>query len=367
LKFALHHSRFRAVTWGLLSAVTLAVSGCASVAYYAQSVSGQMDLWWHKEPLDTVLARPDIPAELRDKLTRAKDIRQYASQTLHLPENDSYRYYIDLGRPYVVWNIFAAPEFSIEPKKWCYPVVGCASYRGYFAEGNAKKYASELEQEGLDVFVGGVPAYSTLGWFTDPLLNTMMRWSESRLAGLIFHELTHQVIYIKSDAEFNEALATAVEQIGTLRWLKEHHPDKLELHLLRIERQREFRDLLLATRTRLTQLYGSPLNQEAMRAEKKRVFSEMRAQYEQLKKHWNGDDGFDSWFDQLINNARLALAATYLERVPAFYALFLEQDRDWPKFYAAVRKMGEITAEERANLVEDLLSKHVALEQTLPN
>lgn len=325
-----------------------------------------MDLWWHKEPVDTVLARPDTSPELRDKLTRAKDIRQYASQTLHLPENDSYRYYIDLGRPYVVWNIFAAPEFSVEPKRWCYPVVGCASYRGYFAEADAKKYAAELEQEGLDVFVGGVAAYSTLGWFTDPLLNTMMRWSEARLAGLIFHELTHQVLYIKGDAEFNEALATAVEQIGTLRWLKENHPDKLKLHLLRIERQRRFRDLLLTTRTQLTQLYNGPLTHEAMRSEKKRIFSDMRTQYEQLKTHWNGDDAFDSWFDQPINNARLALAATYLERVPAFYALFLEQERDWPKFYATVRRLGDVTAEERAKVVEGLLSKHIALEQTLP-
>ncbi len=365
MKINFHHNRFRYLALATGVATLLALSSCATVSYYSQSVAGQMDIWWNKERIDRVLARPDISPDLRDKLTRATAIRHYASETLHLPKNDSYHYYLDLGRNYVVWNIFAAPEFSLEPKQWCYPVVGCASYRGYFSEQDAKNFANELEQQGLDVFLGGIPAYSTLGWFTDPLLNTMMRWSEPQLAGLIFHELTHQVIYIKSDAEFNEALATAVEQIGTLAWLREHHPEKLEKHLTRIQQRRQFRDLLLSTRQELIRIYASGKMPDDMREEKKRAIEKMKSDYAQLKASWNGDNAFDSWFDLPVNNARLVSVATYLERVPAFYSLFVEQNRDWVKFYAAAQRLGELEPEARAREVEVLGRKGVTLEQTL--
>jgi predicted aminopeptidase len=309
------------------------LSSC-SLGYYMHTASGQLDLLSRREPIQELLADPSAADELKAKLGTVLQIRDFASSELGLPDNDSYRSYADIERPYVVWNVFAAPEFSIDSKQWCFPVVGCVTYRGYFARAKADRFAQGLEDDGYDVYVGGVPAYSTLGRFDDPVMNTMLHWEEADLAAIIFHELAHQRLYVKGDAPFSEAFAMLVEEEGLRLWVERHGtPETLEAYRLR--RQREGALFLLAaeTRERLRVLYGSAIPEAEMRERKAAEFQRLRGQYESMKASWGGYARFDHWFNEPLNNARLGSLATYRQFLPAFRTLLHRAGSELETFY----------------------------------
>ena len=321
-------------------AVLLFVGGCGSVQYYAQAVSGQLDLMHRARPIDEVLAAHDTPAALRTKLEYVRAVRSFASEELALPDNGSYRSYADVGRPYVVWNVFAAPEFSLQPHQSCFPLVGCVSYRGYYRLKDAERHAAKLRGEGYDVFVGGVPAYSTLGWFDDPILNTFVHYPDAELARLIFHELAHQIAFAKGDTQFNESFAVAVEQEGVRRWLARHGtPEELAAYVARRKRRADFIDLVQRFRDRLAVWYAGDADEAAMRAGKQGILAEMQMAYEALKTEWGGYAGYDRWFAHGVNNAQLASFSAYSQHVPAFEVLLQQADGDMPKFYASVQAL----------------------------
>jgi predicted aminopeptidase len=328
------------------------LAGCANIGYYAQSVGGQLSLLSARQPIAEVIADPATDPQLAARLALALEIRDYASRVLKLPDNGSYRSYADLKRPYVVWNVWAAPEFSVTPRQWCFPVAGCVTYRGYFAEDAARAYAKELAAQGAETFVSGVPAYSTLGWFDDPVLNTFIRLSDYELARLIFHELAHQVAFAEGDTEFNESFATAVERIGGARWLAEHASAAVREEDERAQaRRRDFKALTLSTREQLDAVFRSSASDAEKRAAKAEIMAAMRRDHDQLKAGpWSGFSGYDAWFAR-ANNASLGMQAAYNELVPAFEALFEAQGRDFPRFYAEVRRLAALPkAERRATL-----------------
>src|SRR5205085_9654270 len=262
------------------------------------------------------------------------------SHDLALPDNGSYRVYADVGRPYVTWNVFAAPEFSLDPKEWCFPVAGCVSYRGYFSQQAAKDEAAVMREQGNDVYVGGVPAYSTLGYFDDPVLSTFVRSPEVELTRLIFHELAHQVIYVKGDSMFNESFAVSVEEEGTRRWLAAHAtPEQTEAFERMQLRRADFRDLVSSYRKQFAALYEQTIPPKRMREEKAKLFDAMRADYAKLKASWGGWGGYDRWFAQGLNNANIVSVGLYSELVPAFEVLIKDTHGDMKAFYAKVREL----------------------------
>jgi predicted aminopeptidase len=322
--------------------------------YLVQAAGGQMEIVSKREPIDQVLANPATPDKLRARLEYVSAARDFASRELGLPDNPSYRSYADLQRPYVVWNVFATDEFSVEPRRWCFPIAGCVVYRGYFNEESAQSYARKMRMKGGDAMVGGVAAYSTLGHFRDPILNTMMGWSDAQLASTLFHELAHQVVYVPGDSEFNEAFATAVEEAGLDRWLNERGRSQDMLAWRRQkERQQEFIDLLLGTREKLKELYTSKLPPGEMRARKAEVFGRLKFDYTQLRARWNGFSGYDWWFDRALGNAHLVSAATYHGCVPGFQRLLAGLGGDLPKFYEEVERISKLPKDERTRLLCD--------------
>jgi predicted aminopeptidase len=324
----------------LLCAVLLpSLSGC----YLLQAAAGQMQIVTRREPINKVLADPATPPELRTRLEYVAAARDFASQQLGLPDNASYRSYADLKRPYVIWNVFATDEFSVEPRRWCFPIAGCVVYRGYFNENRAQRYARRLRLRGADAVVGPVAAYSTLGYFKDPVLNTMLGWNDTSLAGTLFHELAHQVVYVAGDSEFNEAFATVVEEAGLQRWLDtQGRASEINGWHLQRERGEQFVQLLLTTRERLRQLYKTNLPPAAMRERKQQEFGLLKYRYQVLKAtEWKGYSGYDRWFDCALNNAHLISAATYYGCIPGFEALLKTVDADLPRFYEEVRKISE--------------------------
>lgn len=300
------------------------------------------------EPIADVVANPSTTPELRQRLQRILQIRRFAIDELKLPDNGSYLHYADLQRPYVVWNVFATPEFSLKPVQSCFPIVGCLSYRGYFIEAEADKAAAQLAAAGNDVFVGGVAAYSTLGWFEDPIVSSMLRWDETRLAKLIFHEMAHQQVYANNDSDFNEAFATAVGEIGGRRWLAANKlPDQHEAWLQSQARQEDFLALVKKTAKRLEDLYQLQADADAMRAAKAEVMQSMREQYRQLRDGpWDGYDGYDDWFAK-ANNARIAAISTYHDQVPSFIALYEALGQDIQAFYRACERAANMSPKER--------------------
>jgi predicted aminopeptidase len=322
------------------------LSGCSSVNYYSQLAGGQWQLLRDREPVAEVIADPSRPQLLRDHLAQSQKARTFASEHLHLPDNQSYRLYADIGRPYVVWNVFATQEFSLAPQTHCFPIAGCVAYRGYYSQGAARGEAALLRQQGMDVSMGGVEAYSTLGWFNDPIMNSMMNWGDERLATLIFHELAHQRFYVKDDTEFNESFANFVEQEGTRQWRAAQGLAPLG-NSARQQRD-QFTQLILDTRKRLEKLYAQPLPAEAMRQAKAAEFEDLRRAYRQLRdSQWGGDKRYDAWMNLPMNNARLLPFGLYDQWVPAFAALFRQEGGDWLKFYAAVETMGELPVVQR--------------------
>ena len=330
----------RAARWCCAGVLLLLLPGCAQYGYYLQSVRGQLDIWSRERPIPDVITDTASPPALRDKLAMALRAREFASTELGLPQNQSYRRYADLERPFVVWNVFAAPEFSTQPVQWCFVMAGCVTYRGYFAKADADAFAAQAGATGHDVYVGGVPAYSTLGWFADPVLNTFVNYPAAELARIIFHELTHQVAYVKDDTVFNESFAVAVEREGVRRWIDKHGSAQDRQLFENQQRYRaEFIALVQTYRGRLDALYQQRIAPEAMREAKQRLFGDMQRDYQQLKASWGGFAGYDRWFAQKPNNALLASVAIYTQRVPAFEALLREQGGDLPKFFAVVKAL----------------------------
>jgi predicted aminopeptidase len=305
-----------------------------------------------RQPITRVIAEASTPPALRSQLESVAAIRDFASRELGLPDNGSYRSYADVGRRYVVWNVVAAPEFSVDAKEWCYPIAGCVAYRGYFSEDRARRFAARLRGQGFDITVGGVAAYSTLGHFNDPVLNTMMGWNDVELAAIIFHELTHQLLYVPNDSSFNEALATTMEEEGVRRWLHAQGRDAdLAKHLLQQQHYVQVVDLLSATRDELRAVYASGLAPEAMREQKRAAFASLRASFARLKAGWGGHAPFEAWFDEDLNNAQLASIATYFTCVPGFERELRAAGGDLTVFYARVRALAKLDQKTRDAMV----------------
>lgn len=323
-------------------------AGCTSVGYYYQAMSGQMQIWHRSHPISRLIDESGTNAPLRERLRTVQRIRDFASRELALPDNSSYRKYADLERQFVVWNVFATEEFSIDPAQWCFPIAGCVAYRGYFKEAAAIRFAAGLREKNLDVWVGGVAAYSTLGWFDDPVLNTFINDQDMDIARLLFHELAHQVVYVQDDSSFNESFATAVELEGTGRWLdKNGTPEQRAEFEARQARRREFVDLIGRYRDRLRTQYAKEGAPEQKRLDKTRTFAELKDEYENLKAGWGGYAGYDGFFREPLNNARLVPVATYSEWVPAFRRLLAEQGGDLGRFYVAAREIAKLPIKER--------------------
>lgn len=344
------HTRRAAVVAGLLAVLT---SGCSSLGYYAQSVGGHLKLLNAARPVPEVLADPATSEALKARLELSQRIRDYAVAALKLPDNASYRRYADLQRNAAVWNVAAAPELSLTLRTWCFPVVGCVAYRGYYDRAQADAEAGQLRASGLDAGVYPVPAYSTLGkipgrYFADPLLSTFVQWPEGELARLIFHELAHQVAFAPDDTVFNESFATTVERAGAARWLAERgSPAAREAMALLAARRADFRALTTTYRDRLNALYQSAASDDDKRRGKAELLSALRAEHAALKAGpWQGYTGYDGWFAS-VNNASFGVLAAYTELVPQFERLLAEQGGDLPRFYAEVQRLADLPMAER--------------------
>lgn len=323
------------------------LAGCTTLNYYAQAGYGQYELWSESRPIDEWLSDARTDQRLRARLQKAQQIRKYAVATLGLPDNGSYKTYAPLRRPYVLWAVVATPELSLKPLQWCFPIAGCVAYRGYYDRDDARKFAAELRAQGYDVQVSGVPAYSTLGWFDDPLISTFINYPDAELARLIFHELSHQMSYIPGDSAFNESFATAVEEAGLQRWLDEHGDERLrDAYATYAARKRDFLELLLRARRKLAAVYAAGASDDERRVGKAEVFRQLKEEYAGLREAWGGYAGYDRFFAEPLSNAHLASVATYNDHVPGFRAL-LARERTFPRFYDAVRKLAALDKQER--------------------
>jgi len=333
------------------AALLTACASLDSIDYYWQGAAGQLDLLSRSEPIAEAMGKGD--ATLAARLLQVQEIRRFASRELGLPDNGSYTRYADLGRPFVTWSVFATPMLSLEPRRWCFPVAGCVDYRGYFDESAARREAARLKADGDDVYVGGVPAYSTLGWFDDPVLSTFIRWPETEVARLVFHELAHQLLYVKDDSVFNESFATTVEEVGLERWLAMQKNPVLDAQAARADRLRAvFRHLVRTTRAKLSQVYASDLDTAAKLRAKREAFAAMAAAYEAARAGEPGLAGYDRWFAQGPSNASLAAVGIYTDRIPAFRELLREEGADLPRFYARVRAVAAMARSERDRVLD---------------
>jgi predicted aminopeptidase len=324
------------------------LGGCANLGFYWQSVGGQIDIWKREQPIKTLLADQTTPPDLKRRLESVLHIREFASRELALPDNGSFRKYADLERPYVLWNVFAAPEFLIKPIEWCFVFAGCVSYRGYFSESEAGRIAENQRSQGYDVFVAGVPAYSTLGWFHDPVLNTFIYDPEAEVAGLIFHELAHQLLYVKDDTTFNESFAVTVQREGVSRWLAKYGTSEQRAAFVVAQRRKEdFVLLVMKYRSRLDELYRSDISDLKKRENKRQIFSDLQQDYTQLKASWGSFSGYDHWLPPEANNASLASVTVYTQLVPAFQALLAKNDGDLTRFYQVVKEIAGLPKPER--------------------
>jgi predicted aminopeptidase len=332
----------------LLAAIVLTLlPGCGTM-YLVQAARGQLGVMSERRPITKVVADPRTPDALRATLKEVSAARDFATRELGLPDNSSYRTYADVKRRYVVWNVVAAPEFSLRPKQWCFPIAGCVAYRGYFHEQAAERFAASLKQQGFDVTVGGVPAYSTLGKFSDPVLNTMISYGDNELAAIIFHELSHQLIYVAGDSAFNEAFAVTVEEEGLKRWLAARGREKeLEVHKRREAQRLEFIQAFRRRRDELARLYATQLPPEEMRKRKHAIFASLATDIELIEKTQGSHTIYSEWARDGLNNAHLASVATYFDCVPGFERILEENDRHLPSFYAAVRKLARLPIKER--------------------
>ena len=338
--------------------LALVLSACESSCYYSQAVVGQVKLLNDRQPIEQIIAGPETPEDLKHKLHLVLQAREFAEKSLYLPVNGSYQTYVDLKRPYAVWVVYAAPEFSLQPKTWYYPVIGRSAYRGYFAERDARDYAQKLRDQALDVYVTGVAAYSTLGWFDDAVLNTIIRRSDTGVVALIFHELAHQLLYISNDSMFNEGFATTVEKVGIRRWLEaQDNPEAFMQYQRHQERREQFIGLVHKHRKHLEALYAMELSNDKKRTAKAVIFEEMRADYKRLKSGWGEYTGYDGWFGKSLNNAKLISVATYNDFVPAFLNLLEESNGDLIRFYEKCRQLAKQPQKERHRRLRQLMDQ----------
>ena len=360
----------------LLLAVVGVVSGCHTLGFYGQALKGQYQIVAHQEAIERLEANSQTPEELRKRFHLVLELRQFAKASLKLPLDGHYRKYVDLHRPYVVWNVEASPEFSMQPKTWWYPLVGSLEYRGYFSKKDATNYATYLRTKGYDVSVGGVEAYSTLGWFKDPVLNTFIFEPDADLAEIIFHELGHQRVFARGDTDFNEAFATTVGQEGTRRWLKAKGDQKgLEEYVAHLHRNDRFVHLVMEARTRLETLYGDQrsadgrisasqkqlnIPDERLRQQKREVFEDLKKEYGLVKAQWGDDSQYDGWFTHPLNNAHLNSVAAYYDFVPAFEQLLAANGGDLEKFYLDVEHLSKKTKNERHAALRALARSNLA-------
>lgn len=340
--------------------LSVLLGGCQTIAYYSQAVGGHTAIWLGQRDIEAVLADPDVDEAVKQRLRELQQVREFASVELMLPRNDSYSRYVDTGRDYVVWNVVATPRYSVEPLESCFPVVGCVSYRGYYDREEAIAQAKKLKAEGLDVFVGGVGAYSTLGWFDDPLLNTMLSRSRADTTALIFHELSHQRLFIKGDTKFNESFATAVAEMGLNQWAREQGETRLLTeYRLQARRRADIVALILRSREQMQQAYlaAGPEDQQTLAKIKVQQFKQMESGYQALKADGGGTPGFDRFFAADLNHASLALFGEYHGWVGAFKRLFERNGRDWSSFYDAVEGLSKLDKAEREMRLQRLLNE----------
>ena len=347
----------------VLLAIILIVSGCQTLSFYGQAIKGQYQLLAHRQPIEKLVVDSSTPAPLKNQLELVLKLRAFAGKELKLPVDGHYAKYVDVHRRFVVWNVEAAPEFSMEPKTWWYPLVGSLSYRGYFSERSATNYGAALHQKGYDVFVGGVDAYSTLGWFKDPVLNTFIFNPEPDLAETIFHELGHQRVFARSDTDFNEAFATTVGEEGARRWLRSKGDQTVyENYLAELRRTRQFVHLITVTREQLEALYGDERTEEGrvtattkkrgippqeFREQKRRIIDRLQGDYAKLKQEWQGDTSYDAWFARQVNNAQLNSVAAYYDLVPGFEHLLELNGGDLEKFYTEAERLSKMPKKDR--------------------
>ena len=336
----------------LFALLAIVLVSCETVGYYSQAARGQLTIVFAREDIQHLIERPDLSQELAGKFAKVMDIREFAESELGLPVGGNYSSYVDVEREHVVWNVFAAPEFSVDPVNWCYPIAGCVAYRGYFSQQSALSYAAKLEEDGFDVYTGGVDAYSTLGWFEDSLLSTVLNRADYQLAGLIFHELAHQLVYLPGDTTFNESFATAVEREGVRRWLAKSNKDfNIDAALLDYDRQQQFVDLVGGYRDRFESLYQLEINESSMRSQNLQLQQTLREEYAVLKQQWQGYEGYDGWFSRSLNNAQLSTVASYNDLLPFFAAVFEQSNQDFSTFYAEVSRLADLPEQERDELV----------------
>lgn len=345
-------ARFR--QW-LAALPAFVLAGCQSVAYYAQAAQGQVALLAKREPIERLLARESTDPRLRAQLETVQRIRAFAAAELGLPAGRQYATYVALGRDYPVWSVMAAPPLALTPRTWCYWLVGCLSYRGFFREEAAARYAARLEREGEEVYLAGVNAYSTLGWFRDPVLSSFVHLPEAELAELLFHELAHQVLFVPGDTVFNESLAVTVAEEGLRRYAARHGLDLAPLAAAR-RRQREFVALVLTHRGHLAQAFAAAPDTATRAQAKAEVYAALHADYAALRATWGGYGGYDAWM-AAVNNARLNSVATYYDLVPALQALLRANDHDMARFLAACRALAQLDIAARREALETLLAE----------
>lgn len=363
--------RGRARKWALFCTFGVALvlfTGCRTMSYYSQAVRGQYQILTSRKPIQEIINDPTAPEKLKHKLRLVQEVREFARKELNLPINGHYQKYVDLHRDFVVWNVHAAPEFSLEPKSWWYPVVGRAKYRGYFSEKDAKNYAQQLEKDNLDVYVGGVQAYSTLGWFDDPVLNTFIRHSDLDLAETLFHELAHQRLFVTGDTDFSEAFATAVAQEAMRRWMaSKGNSAEFEQYMAENRRTEQFVTLVLGTRQKLESLYATKTTPDGnvteaalarfKREGKQEIFQQLRKDYETLKAtEWGGKGDYDRWMAKPLNNARLNTIDAYYRLLPAFQALIAVKGNNVEDFYREVNLLAKEPKDERHRKLASLVA-----------
>lgn len=347
--------------------VMLSMAGlgaCADMGYYLHSIRGHFNIIQQKQDIGEILQDENVPDKLKQRLRLVQNIRSFAFAEMKLPESGSYTEYADLKRSYVLQNLFAAEEFSIKAKQWCYPVVGCAGYRGFFEQQRLEEFVSELREQHYDIYVANVSAYSTLGWFDDPVLNTFINWPDEFLAGLIFHELAHQQLYVDGDSRFNESFATAVQHAGVEKWLQQQGLEQpLERYRQRrVNRQKVF-DLIKQARVDLQQLYQRDIADEEKRKLKVEYLQDLKQRYQAFSAAIQHSDGFQRWFEGELNNARLVSVSTYNDWVPIFSAILARQQGDFTAFYKQVLQISEIPRQQRQSCFDNWLQNpHSAID-----
>ncbi|MFT5658950.1 MAG: putative aminopeptidase [Gammaproteobacteria bacterium] len=324
------------------------LSACSDLGYYWHSTQGHLSIMNKRVEITTLLEKPDLDVELRSRLLLVQQIRRFSIDELALPDSGSYTDYVDLDRPYALQNLFAAPEFSTHLLSWCYPIVGCASYRGYYDEDLLADFVADLEQQNVDIHIGEVPAYSTLGWFDDPVLSSFVNWTDYRLAGLLFHELTHQRLYIDDDTQFNESLASAVQQMGTELWLESlHRTDDIEQFRRWIAYRKAVVALIEQTRTELDVLYQTDIAEALKRDKKQQILAAAGEQHTSLAASLEYVGGFSRWFANGLNNAKLASVSAYSAYIPAFLNMMEAKQRNFAQFFDTVETIGALPEARR--------------------